>query len=111
MIEKITTKKELAALEAAIKAASEAAMQHANTEDGGTSNFDTCVLGVAIPKHLREQTSLRLFKCTWGLHRGWYFVHDIPHLGQGNMRTRMAEAACNSLRAAGYRASVSYNID
>lgn len=47
----------------------------------------------------------------WGrLWRGYYMV-DIPLSGQGNRRTRMAEAACNSLRAAGYNATMFYQCD
>lgn len=110
MIEAITTQKQLAALEAAIKAASEAAMQHANTEDGGTSNFDTCYIRISIPKRLRDQSSLH-FMQGWGLYRDSWSIRELPTYGQGNMRTRMAEAAAKSLCAAGYRATVRYEID
>ena len=111
MITAITTLKQLAALEAAIKVASEKALEFKDTGDGGTCNMDSCVLGVKIPKHLRERTCLNLYKCTWGFYRGWYFVHSLPLYGQGNMRTRMAEAASESLRAQGYRADVYYEVD
>lgn len=110
MIEAITTKAQLAALEAAVKTASEAAMQHADTEDGGTSNFDTCYIWLSIPKRLRDQSSLH-FSEGWGLYRGSWSISELPAHGQGNMRTRMAEAAARSLCAAGYRATVRYEID
>lgn len=110
MIEAITTKAQLAALEAAVKAASEAAMQHSNTEDGGTSNFDTCYIRLSIPKRLREQSCMH-FSDGWGLFRGCWSIRELPANGQGNMRTRMAEAAAQSLRDAGYNATVRYEMD
>lgn len=110
MIEAITTLKELAALEAAVKAASEAALQHSNTEDGGTCNFDTCYIRISIPKHLRDKSQLH-FRQGWGLYRDSWSIDELPTHGQGNMRTRMAEAAAKSLCAAGYKATVRYEID
>lgn len=110
MIEAITTQKQLAALEAAVKTASEAAMQHANTEDGGTSNFDTCYIRLRIPKRLRDKSQLHFFK-GWGLFSDSWSILELPAHGQGNMRTRMAEAAAKSLCAAGYHATVRYEID
>lgn len=111
MITTITTKAQLAALEAAVNAAADKARELCDTEDGGTCNFDTCVLNIKIPKKLREATSLHLDKCTWGYYRGCYFVQDIPHNGCGNRRTRQAEAAEQSLRADGYDAHVYYEMD
>lgn len=110
MIEAITTKAQLAAFEAAIKTAAEAAMQYANTDDGGTSNFDTCYIRITIPKRLRDQSSLH-FMQGWGMFRNSWSVSELPAHGQGYMRTRMAEAAAASLRAAGYAATVRYEID
>lgn len=60
MITTITTKAQLAALEAAVNAAADKARELCDTEDGGTCNFDTCVLNIKIPKKLREATSLHL---------------------------------------------------
>lgn len=110
MIDAITTLKQLAALKAAVKNASEAAMQHANTEDGGTSNFDTCYIRLCIPKRLRDKSQLHFYK-GWGLFRDSWSIQELPAHGQGNMRTRMAEAAAKSLCAAGYNATVRYEID
>ena len=109
-IEAITTKKQMAALEAAIKTAASKAAALANTEDGGTCNMDTCIIRIKIPKRLREQSSLRLMPCS-GFWRGYYFVHDIPSNGCGNRNTRQAEAASKSLCEAGYHSSVYYQID
>lgn len=110
MIEAITTLKQLAALEAAVKAASEAAMQYADTEDGGTCNFDTCYIRVSIPKRLRDKSQLHFYE-GWGMFRGCWSIRELPAHGQGNMRTRMAEAAAKSLCAAGYHGTVRYEID
>lgn len=111
MITEITTIQQLKELETAVKTAVEKASMLSNTEDGGTCNMDSCILGVKIPKHLREQTSLNLYLCDWGRYRGWYFLQDIPCNGCGNRRTRQAEAASASLEEAGYRADVYYEID
>lgn len=110
MIEAITTLKQLAALEAAVKAASEAALHYSNTEDGGTCNFDTCYIRISIPKRLRDRSQLH-FMQGWGLYRDSWNISELPTHGQGNMRTRMAEAAAQSLRAAGYNATVRYEMD
>lgn len=110
MIEAITTLKELAALEAAVKVASEAALESRDTEDGGTCNFDTCYVRIKIPKRLRDKSQLH-FMQGWGLYRDSWSINELPTHGQGNMRTRMAEAAAESLRAAGYNATVRYEID
>ena len=110
MIEAITTLKQLAALEAAVKATSEAALQYSNTEDGGTCNFDTCYIRISIPKRLRDRSQLH-FMQGWGLFRDSWSINELPTHGQGNMRTRMAEAAAKSLCAAGYNATVRYEMD
>lgn len=110
MIEAITTLKQLAALEAAVKTASEAALQCSNTEDGGTCNFDTCYIRISIPKRLRDRSQLH-FMQGWGLYRDSWSINELPTHGQGNMRARMAEAAAKSLRAAGYNATVRYEMD
>lgn len=110
MIEAITTLKQLAALEAAVKTASEAALQYSNTEDGGTCNFDTCYIRISIPKRLRDKSQLH-FRQGWGLYRDCWSIGELPTHGQGNMRTRMAEAAAKSLCAAGYKATVRYEMD
>lgn len=111
MIEQITTLKQMAALEAAVKAASQKAMQLKDTDDNGTCNFDACIIKIKIPKRLRDASSLKLSQCSYGVFRGWYFIYDLPLYGQANMRTRMAEAAADSLCEAGYNAHVYYAMD
>ena len=114
MKETIKTKKELNELnQALINAVNTAAMLD-DTEDGGTCNFDTVTLKIKIPKKFIQYIYVELEKMyarVWGrLWKGYYLV-DIPLSGQGSRRTRMAEAACGSLRAAGYDARVYYQCD
>lgn len=114
MKEAIKTKTELNALNRALVLATLAASEFADTEDGGTCNLDMVTLKIKIPKKLIQYFSVKLEKMLtrdWGrLWKGYYLV-DIPLSGQGNRRTRMAEAACESLKAAGYNAMMFYQCD
>ena len=114
MKETVKTKKELNELNNALINAVNAAAMLADAEDGGTCNFDMVTLKIKIPKKFTQYISVKLEKMyarDWGrLWRGYYLV-DIPLSGQGSRRTRMAEAACDSLRAAGYDAQVYYQCD
>lgn len=110
MIEAITTKAQLADFVAAVKAAASKARELADTEDGGTCNMDSCVVRITIPKRLREASGLRLF-AGWGIYEGYWHLQDIPSNGCGNRNTRQQEAAAEYLRAAGYNASVRYQMD
>lgn len=114
MKETIKTKEELNELNQALLNAVNAAAMFDDTEDGGTCNLDSVTLKISIPAKLAAQSWVKLEKMLardWGsLWRG-YFMVDIPLSGQGNRRTRMAEAACNSLRTAGYDATMFYQCD
>lgn len=114
MKEAIKTKTELNALNRALVLATLAASEFADTEDGGTCNLDMVTLKIKIPKKLTQYISVKLEKMyarDWGrLWRGYYVV-DIPLFGQGNRRTRMAEAACQALKDAGYDAMMYYQCD
>lgn len=110
MFEKISTLKDLKAFEEAVNNASVEATKYADTEDGGSCNFDTCMVKIKIPKKFREQTSLKLYAFS-GFWRGYYGIYSIPYSGQGNRRSRMAEAAAKSLEAQGYDATVYYQMD
>lgn len=99
-------------LETAIMNASKAAEAYAYTEDGGTCNFDSPAIRV---KATARQMAMLDFSVTkWGrrLPDGstWYVI-NMPLSGQGNRRSRMAEAAADSLRAQGYEACVCYQMD
>ena len=114
MKETVKTKGELNELNQALLNAVNAAAMLDNTEDGGTCNFDEVTLKIKIPKKFIQYISVKLEKMLtrdWGrLWKGYYLV-DIPLSGQGNRRTRMAEAACQALKAAGYDAQVYYQCD
>lgn len=114
MKETIKTKKELNELNQALLNAVNAAAMLDDTEDGGTCNLDMVTLKIKIPKKLTQYISVKLEKMyarDWGrLWRGYYVV-DIPLFGQGNRRTRMAEAACQALKDAGYDAMMYYQCD
>lgn len=85
-----------------------------DTEDGGSCNFDSVTLKISIPAKLAAQTWVKLEKMLardWGgFWRGHYMV-AIPLSGQGNRRTRMAEAARDALKSAGYNAVMFYQCD
>lgn len=92
------------------------AARERNSEDGGTCNFDTVVLKTkGVPaKVLNEVTSLtgiRFDRITgerfW---KGFSFVWFETH-GQANLRTRMAEAAYNTLKKMGYHVDMYYQMD
>ena len=114
MKETIKTKGELNELNQALINAVNTAAVLDDTEDGGTCNFDMVTLKIKIPKKFIQYIYVKFEKMyarNWGrLWRGYYLV-DIPLSGQGSRRTRMAEAACDSLRAAGYDARVYYQCD
>ena len=114
MKDTIKTKKELNELNQALLNAVNAAAMLDDTEDGGTCNLDMVTLKIKIPKKLIQYISVKLEKMLardWGrLWKGYYLV-DIPLSGQGSRRTRMAEAACQALKDAGYDAQVYYQCD
>ena len=98
-------------LEADICKADIAARSVTNREDWGTCNFDTPVI------KLDRASKSKLAELDWavepvgpGLWRGWYFVF-VTLDGQGNLRTRMAQAAAKSLNESGWEASVFYEAD
>ena len=90
-----------------------------NTEDGGTCNFDQPILG-KLPEGITWRTLKGLKdsydrpmveKIEYGFWKGCYSIPFIPLWGQGNQRTRMAEAAANSLNESGLNATVYYQMD
>ncbi len=114
MKESIKNLDELNALNNALLNAVNSAAMFDETEDGGTCNLDAVTLKITIPAKFAAQTWVKLDKMLvsdWGrMWRGYYMV-DIPLSGQANRRTRMAEAACKALVAAGYNATMFYQCD
>lgn len=114
MKETIKTKEDLNELNKALINAVNTAAMFDDIEDGGTCNFDSVTLKISIPAKLAAAAWVKLDKMLardWGrLWKGYYMV-DIPLSGQANRRTRMAEAACNVLKSAGYNAMMFYQCD
>ena len=104
------------ALTEALKRATSAARAsvEANPEDGGTCNFDAPAL--VLPRWNEELTKAAARAAgvgcfTWKLYREKLFVFPLRIGGQGNSRTRAAEAAAESLKADGYNATMYYQMD
>jgi hypothetical protein len=96
----------------ALTAAKAAALKVADTEDGGTCNFDCAIIrGITITKMRKASavSGVAFFPDKW-LGRQCFFIHGFLQ-GQGFRRTKMAEAACAALRAAGLDAHMYYQMD
>ncbi len=111
-----TTSSKYTALTVALKKAQEAAKLYAETEDGGTCNFDSPVIdyrAMHMSKSKAEEAiraaGLRCFD--WKSYGGIRLVVCGIGYGQGNRNTRMAEAAEKSLKAAGVATSMYYQMD
>lgn len=98
-----------------LKAACEAAAWTLNTEDGGTCNFDAPTID--LPrwnaekiKQAAEEAGVGAFRWRWGgTILGWVFSPRFT--GQGNRRTRHAEAMSAELSRRGYDAGMYYQMD
>lgn len=97
-----------------LKVAVMAAKAVAGGEDGGTCNFDSMML--AAPKWNQkfieaaaQKAGIRVFATR--IFRCKFYVFSVPFAGQGNARTRQAEAMAQAMEAAGYDASVYYQMD
>jgi hypothetical protein len=90
--------------------ANNAAFMYSEVEDGGSCNFDTPMVELKLTK--KERAAVADFLTPIGMrgYKNCYFV-EVPLYGQGNRRTRMAEAAAEALRKEGYKASVYYQLD
>ena len=98
-----------------LKAALEETAYLETTEDGGTCNFDSPVL--ELPRwnadkveQAANEAGSSAFKWTAGSTvLGWVFNPNSG--GQGNRRTRRAEAISKALAAKGYSAGMYYQMD
>lgn len=106
------TSKEFEALEMALLKANNDAQAYADTEDGGSCNFDS--LAIKVKATEKQMSQLDWFTFKWGKRgkdgKTWYVI-ELDYCGQGNCRSRMAEAACKSMEAQGYEATVYYQMD
>lgn len=110
------TKVDAAAITRGVQAAVEAAKKCAEVDDGGTCNMDSPYF--RVPR-MRETTVLAAvqaggssaYSMEW--LRSRIFMVSIPMegMGQGNRRTRAAEAMAKAMQAAGLDAGVYYQMD
>ena len=97
----------------ALREALENAKKFANTEDGGTCNFDTCEfyakgMRLSVLEGIVKEASQELRVSKWGtgrFHIGGY------ECGQANRRTEMVEAFEKTLRNYGFDTGVYYAMD
>lgn len=102
-------------LERDICAAQREADKFMNINDGGSCNFDTpCIYLGRNTAAMRNALACLDWEVTpvdggkyW---TGWWFVY-INTNGQGDRRSRMAEAACDSLAAAGWQMRMYCQMD
>jgi hypothetical protein len=90
------------------------------TEDGGTCNFDSPAFRIERARKAdiaaaAETAGIRVSEFHWFGGQKWFWLCTTVH-GQGNLRTRMAEAACKVLKAAegqikGLQVSMYYQMD
>lgn len=100
------------ALRNAKQAAEEAVA--ADPEDGGTCNFDAPAL--FLPNWRQKRVEQAAAEAGVGCFKNAafgrsFYVFPLRVGGQGDSRTRAAEAAKENLAAAGWRASVYYAMD
>ena len=84
-------------------------------QDGGTCNFDSPAIRLprVREKFLREcaaEAGISVNPFDWFGGKRWYWV-NVPMHGQGNRRTRMAEAACRKLKELGLPATMYCQAD
>lgn len=108
-MEKVSRVDELAK---ALAKAKEAAMKYIDSEDGGTCNLDSCAVRLAgwresMVKKACEIAGVSGYK--WeNDYLNWHICFTA---GQGNRRSRMAEAFTASLSESGYEALDWSSID
>lgn len=81
-----------------------------DTEDGGTSNMDTPTIFLSKWSKLAIDEAFQLTGLAPSKHGSTVFILRACE-GQGYRQTAMAEAFCESLKAAGYTAGVDYRMD
>ena len=100
----------------ALEKAKKTAQKYINTEDGGTCNFDSPAIDYR-EMHMSKAKAEEAIKAA-GLHCYEWNLWGHKRLvicgigrGQCNRNTRMAEAACESLKASGIAATMYYQMD
>ncbi len=97
--------------------AKEVAQQYADTEDGGTCNFDSPVIDYRA-MHMNKSKAEAAIQAAGLRSFVWNAFGGIVGIvvcgigkGQGNRNTRMAEAAKDSLKASGIATLMYYQMD
>ena len=95
----------------AVKMAKEEAMI---TDDGGTCNFDCCIL--FLPRYNEEKTIEAIKAAGVGGFKSNHFgkvcyMLGNPIFAQGNQRTAQAEKINEVMKAKGYDTAVYYQMD
>lgn len=85
-----------------------------DNDDGGTCNFDAPAIVAnrwkeSLVQQAAKEAGLSAFK--WRPYRNTMFVFGVPGPGQGNMRTRKAEAMTAYLKSKGYDAIMYCQMD
>ena len=83
-------------------------------DDGGTCNFDSPTIylpGWNKKKVIQAAREAGVSAWEWKSYTEKRFVLAVGNVGQGNARTRYAEAMCESLKAAGYDTGMYYQMD
>lgn len=103
-------------LKNALERAKETAEVYVNTEDGGTCNFDSPAIDYRSMQMIKskaieaiQNAGLRCFE--WKCYGSNLLVVCGIGKGQGNRRTRMSEAACQSLKNDKIAACMYYQMD
>lgn len=97
-----------------LRRAAEAAQQYRDHEDGGTCNFDApslCLPRWSAAEIKRAAKAAGLGVYAWRFGRRTRWVLSVPIPGQGNRRTKAAEAMTRELEALGYDALTYYQMD
>ena len=105
MIVQIKTKTDLSDFNYALNKAYQVACDFVQCEDGGSCNYDTCIIKVKIAVRLREMTSFRLLKLHDSNYDGYWMI-DFPVSGNGDKRRKMVEGASDFWRRYGYESDV-----
>lgn len=92
----------------ALKRAKKEAMKYIDSEDGGSCNFDSATVRLyhwkeADVKKACEMAGVDCYKFEGKYYRPWHIGYTS---GQGNRRSRMAEAFSESLKASGYNSGM-----
>ena len=96
----------------ALRRATVASVQHMRDDDGGTCNFDSPTLdyeAAGLTKNDAQRVIKSLGFASYDWEGSLVIVGYFP--GQGNRRTNMAQAFCESMRKDGYASGMYYQMD